>query len=749
MTMFAVIFSGYTALISIFICTSVGADNRTCLDSEKRRVCVSAGCVRAASEVLATIDQSVNPCDDFYQFACGSFIKNSVIPEDELILMKNVKVHNHVLEQLRALIEEPIRKSEPNAFVLLKKMYNVCMDVSAIEEQDLILAKKYLNDVGGWPVLDKKAIVKNNFDWKSMIYKIRKIGFFHSGFFNFYVATNLLNTSVNIITIDEGTTNLHKEYLKEGFDNNAVRGYYNFIVKFAILFGANENYARKEVQDMVQFEIALAKLLLPEEERRNISALTHQMSIEELEQAFPQMPWLDYITNVLGIPSLKITKDEPVDVIVPSFIPKVDELLRQTPKRVLKNFIAWTFIEEFSTMLPKRVRDLKFEFAQMTNGMQRIPPRWKECVIEVNSRMIIATSALYVRKYFDVTLKRNVVEMVDDVKRSFILTLKSLDWMDESTRSHAIEKAKGMVDHVAYPEEIMDDKRIELYYAQLEFSEKYLDLYLNYQKFFLVKVFGSLRKPVSKRDWVYHASSTAVNAYYSVSENGIELPAGILQDLFFSNDRPQYMNYGGIGFIIGHEITHGFDDQGRQTDKDGRLVDWWTKKTEETFIKKAQCFVDQYGKFTLPDSNVTVNGKNTLGENIADNGSLKVSYLAYQYWVKRNRKEAFLPGLNYTPNQMFWITVANVWCSKERPEILEKMAMTASHSPPYFRVLGSMRNSKYFANDFNCALGSNMNPKDKCSVCSVVRHSPKLNENIVWFQRVSTLASGPDRADLP
>lgn len=698
--------------IIVFGFVEVDSNIKSRITNEKPSVCVSTGCVRAASDFLSSIDESVDPCDDFYQFCCGTYLKNAKIPEDEFMVIKNVEVHNHVLEQLRSIIEAPIKKNEAKPFAFLKNSYKVCMDVGAIEEAGLTLARKYLSQIG-WPILD---IFENDCDWKAMIYKIRKIGFFHSGFFNVYVGTNILNTSQSIITIDEGGTYLHKEYLKKGFSNSAVKAYYDFVVDFAILFGGNRNFIRKEVKDMVDFEIKLAKLLLPDDERRNISAMTHQMTITQLEKQFPQLPWLDYITKVLNLPDLAITKTELVDVTVPSYIPKITALLRETPKRVQQNFITWIFIEELSSTLPQAIRNLKFNFTRITTGLQKIPPRWKECVIEVNKRMTIATSALYVRKYFDDTAKKNVVEIVDNVKRTFINSLRNLSWMDNCTRTRAIEKAEGMINHVAYPEELMDDDKIEEYYSELEFSDKYLLLYLNYQKFYSAKAFGELRKTVNKSDWIYHAGSTAVNAYYSVPENGIELPAGILQDVFFSKDRPQYMNYGGIGFIIGHEITHGFDNQGRQTDKDGRLLDWWTKNTESVFIEKAQCFIDQYNKFTLPNSNLTINGKNTQGENIADNGALKTAYLAYQSWAKCHLDEPNLPALNYTRNQIFWMTIANLWCSKERPEILEKMALTASHSPSKFRVIGSMRNSRQFAKDFKCPLGSKMNPVQKCSI---------------------------------
>ncbi|KAF5272766.1 hypothetical protein FQA39_LY07793 [Lamprigera yunnana] len=701
------------ALFQLFVYTK---SDEQCFGEKKEPICVTPGCVRAALGLINTIDETVDPCDDFYQFACGTFLKKTIIPEDELIVMKNIEVQNEVIKQLRVIIEEPLRKNEPKCFVLLKKIYNVCMDLDAIEREGLNGIKRFLFEIGGWPILNKHRTNDTQFKWEEMVYKIRKTGFYQTGFYNLYIGTNILNTTQNIIILDEGYTTINKEYLVDGFKNPIVKAYYNFMLDFAIILGADPNCAKKEVKNIINFEVKLAKILLPNEERRNMSAMTHHMTIEELETSCPYFPWLEYIKTVLNIPHIQITRQEVVDVVVPSYIPKLEALLDHTSKRTQKNYIAWVFLEELAAMLPQYIRNLKFNFNQVLSGVEEIPPRWKQCVIEVNARMNVAMSALYVRRYFNEDSKKNVVEMIDNLQCTFVKILNGLDWMDDSTRAKAVEKAKAMVNHVAYPQELMDNKKIEEYYADFKFSNNYLMLYLNYQQFYLEKLFGNLRKPINKTEWFYHASSTAVNAFYSVSENGIELPAGILQDVFYSKDRPQYMNYAGIGFIIGHEITHGFDDQGRQTNKDGALIDWWTKETEHTFIEKSKCIIEQYGNFTIPNSKVKINGINTQGENIADNGALKIAYLAYLSWVRRNNKEPLLPGLNYTQNQIFWLTIGNIWCSKERPELLEKMAITASHSPSYFRVLGSMRNSKHFAKDFDCPVGSKMNPIQKCSV---------------------------------
>jgi predicted metalloendopeptidase len=292
--------------------------------------------------------------------------------------------------------------------------------------------------------------------------------------------------------------------------------------------------------------------------------------------------------------------------------------------------------------------------------------------------------------------------------------------MDEDTKRQARVKAQGMVEHIGYPSELLEMSKLEDLYYGLELSPNaYLGNALNMTVFGTNYAFSKLREKVNKTDWVRHGRPAVVNAFYSPLENSIQFPAGILQGIFFSSDRPKYMNYGAIGWVIGHEITHGFDDQGRQFDEEGNLVDWWHPETKKRYLKKAQCIISQYGNYTIKAlDNMQLNGINTQGENIADNGGIKEAYRAYNSWVSRNGAEPRLPGVNYTPRQLFWVSAANVWCAKYRPKALKLRVLTGVHSPDQFRVQGPFSNMDDFSRDFNCPVGSNMNPpkENKCQV---------------------------------
>jgi len=328
-----------------------------------------------------------------------------------------------------------------------------------------------------------------------------------------------------------------------------------------------------------------------------------------------------------------------------------------------------------------------------------------------------AIGKLYVQKHFDDRAKKLMEEMVKDIRAEFKDVLDKIDWMDPKTKERAHRKLSQIKEYIGYPEEILDNKNLEELYKGLEISsEEYFQNSVSMSIWSMNYHWRKLREKVDKTDWKRHANPAIVNAFYSSLENSIQFPAGILQGIFFGENRPSYLNYGAIGWVIGHEITHGFDDQGRQYDADGNLRDWWEKDTKKKFLKKTKCIIEQYGNYTVPKLNMSLNGINTQGENIADNGGIMQAYRAYERWVHRHGVEPQIPGMNFSQKQLFWISAANVWCSKYRPKAMEQRIKTGAHSPGQFRVIGPFSNSEEFHNDFGCKAGTQMNRKNKCEV---------------------------------
>ncbi|XP_026684876.1 neprilysin-2-like [Diaphorina citri] len=643
-----------------------------------------------------------------------------------------------------------------------------------------------LEYLGDWPVLEGDSWDEGSFSWKGSVYKFRRYGYSVDYFLDFSVGVNLKNSTERVIEFDQASLGLSREYLAKGLDEKIVRAYYEYMLDIAVLMGANREAAVEELTESLNFEIALAKISLPLEERRNATKLYNPMKITELQERYPSIPWTEYINTILS-PNAQLKYDETIIVSEPKYIYDLEKLLSTTPKRTMANYVMWRVTAASVSYLTEAIRARQLAYSTAVSGVSEQQARWKECVGTVGGSFSLAIGSLYVRKYFKEAAKSNAVEMVQLIREEMYKILSSVDWMDEVTRRAALDKAKSMTTHIAYPEELLINAKLEEFYSGLEveptnyleavlnltrfgtnysfsqlrkpvnktdwkthgnpavvnafyssiensiqfpagilqevFDKKYveptnyLEAVLNLTRFGTNYSFSQLRKPVNKTDWKTHGNPAVVNAFYSSIENSIQFPAGILQGTFFSNDRPNYMNYGAIGFVIGHEITHGFDDQGRQFDKDGNLVDWWAESTKEKYLVKSKCIIEQYGNYSVPEVNLTLNGINTQGENIADNGGIKEAYNAYNVWTRKYGEEPRLPGLQqYSPRQMFWISAASTWCSLYRPESLKIRIRTGYHSPGEFRVLGPLSNLKEFARDFQCPAGSRMNPPHKCEV---------------------------------
>ncbi|XP_066597327.1 neprilysin-2 isoform X2 [Prorops nasuta] len=679
-------------------------------------VCFTPGCVHTASKVLENMDKDVEPCDDFYKFACGGFLKSTTIPDDKTSVNTFSIISDKLQEQLRSSIEAERVPNEPKPFRLVKDLYKSCMNKTIIEEQGLTPLLTILKKLGGWPVLDGLNWKEGDFSWKDSVYRFRKMGYSVDYFIDFSIGVDLKNSTKRIIDLDQASLGLSREYLSKGFDDKIVQAYYSYMVDIAVILGANKARAKAELRESLDFEMKLANISLPNEKRRNATLLYNPMSIRDLSKNYPSIPWMEYFRNLLP-EEIRVTESEVVIVNVPSFISDLERLLSTTPKRIQANYVMWRVAAVSVSYLNEDIRKRQLAYSTALSGKTEREPRWKECVDLVSGSLSISVGALYVRKYFNEEAKKNALEMVGDIRQQFTKILKQVEWMDEETKKSALAKAASMVSHIAYPDELLEDKKLEEFYEKLELTDdNFLESILNLTLFATEYSFGKLRKPVNKSDWISHGRPAIVNAFYSSIENSIQFPAGILQGAFFSNDRPRYMNYGAIGFVIGHEITHGFDDQGRQFDNEGNLVDWWAPETKENYLERAECIIHQYGNYTVEEVDLNLNGINTQGENIADNGGIKEAYLAYKEWVKRNKPEPQLPGLSFTPSQMFWISAANTWCSKYRPEALKLRITTGFHSPGEFRVLGPLSNMPEFSSDFNCPIGTKMNPEKKCMV---------------------------------
>ena len=397
-------------------------------------------------------------------------------------------------------------------------------------------------------------------------------------------STNPKDSERRIIEVDEFIPGLGREYLIKGYDDKDVQAYYKLMVNMAVMLGADEELAKKEMEEALKLELKLVEFALPREKRRNKTALYNPMSLSEIQKMYPELPLLEYINGINLYKDSFATENEVLNVAVPDFVTKVGEQLANVPARVQANYIVWRNVKSSISYLNSQALEHALEYDKVLTGKKQDVPRWERCVKPVaglskeflyfyEGSLTNAVGAMYAKKYFKLDAKKKVDDIVANIRAEFKKILDELDWMDEMTREKAHIKADKMTHHMGYAAEILDDNLINEFYKGLDLkNDSYLKNYLRLRNFIKLYYAKEYRKKIDKADWRTHGGAAMVNAFYDPDENSIQFPAGILGGVFYNAENPSYMNYGAIGFVVGHELTHAFDDQGSQRDGDGTKI---------------------------------------------------------------------------------------------------------------------------------------------------------------------------------
>ncbi|KHJ99552.1 peptidase family M13 [Oesophagostomum dentatum] len=480
----------------------------------------------------------------------------------------------------------------------------------------------------------------------------------------------------------------------------------------------NKTKLASDADELIDLETKLAEILVPEEDRRNFTELYNLRRLSDLQELMPLVDWKRFFHAVAPFSTHNYLSSNPEILIVEiDFMRRITELLQSTDPRIITNYVLMRYSSSWSGEMGERYEDILQDFHRVMYGKQQKAPRWKDCTSQTMHRLQYATGAMYVRKAFDPASKNVTLEMIDDLQDVFHEILLNTDWMDEKTRATALDKAKQILPQIAYPDFILDDTKLDNHYSGLDVhdNEAYSDMLDKVGRWSIEYAFKRLTKPVDRTEFNFNAA--VVNAYYSSTSNAIKFPAAILQAPFFHHTFPRSLNYGGIGAVIGHEITHGFDDQGRQFDGVGNLRDWWDEEVQKKFEDRTQCIIDQYAKIEVPGTGLKINGKLTQGENIADNGGIKQAYRAYKNYIRKHGEEKRVKGLEqYNNEQMFFLGYATVWCGHSTDDSMINLILTDPHSPQRYRVNQVLANQPEFAAAFKCEVGSPMNPTERCSV---------------------------------
>ena len=649
---------------------------------------------------IDTIDKSVDPCVDFYEFACGNWLKAAEIPPDQSQWVSFVELHERNMDIMRGILEKAGAGGTGRSAIDQKigDMYGSCMDESAVNGKGIAVLKPELDRIDA--VKDKQALIDE-------IARIHMMG--SSPLFNFYSQSDLHNADQVIAYIDQGglTAPDRDYYLKDDEKTKAVRQH--FVEYMTEVFnqvakdeGTAAGNASQNADTVLRIETALAKAEMDRTSRRDPKNRDHKMSREEAASIASNF-YLDRYFHDVNAPNFT-----QLNVGNPEFFKQINSVLESESLDSLKVYVKWHLLNSSAPWLSQPYVDANFKMQQALTGQKQIQARWKRCVNLVDRQLGEALGQKYVEVAFPPESKARMLKMVDALEKSLAEDIKNLPWMGDETKKQALVKLAAIRNKIGYPDVWRDYSSVDIKAGDL------LGDVQRANEFESKRQIAKIDKPLDRKEW--GMTPPTVNAYYSPNFNEIVFPAGILQPPFFDPKLDDGVNFGGIGLVIGHELTHGFDDQGRKFDPRGNLHDWWTQQDGEEFEKRVSCVANEYSNFVAVDD-LKLNGRLTLGENTADNGGARVALAALEHLIaddKSGKEGQKIEG--YTPQQRFFLGFGRVWCEQRRPEVARMRVLTDPHSPGKYRVNGVVQNMPEFQKAWTCKAGQAMVSENACHV---------------------------------
>jgi putative endopeptidase len=638
------------------------------------------------------IDHSVSPCKNFYQFACGNWINKNPIPADRGRWTRFDVLTELNLQKLRVILEQAAAGSDP-ATRKLGDFYASCMDEAAIEAKGLAALAPELARIDAVTGLDGLPALLAHEHTNGA-----------RAFFTFSSTEDNADATKVIAEVDQGGLGMPDRdyYLRTDAASAELRQKYRrHVANMFELIGEVPQIADTHADLVLAMEGELARASLDRVKRRDPKNLDHKLSRAELAALAPRFAWDDYFAAVGqgGVDSLNVAS--------PDFVKGFNEVLINYEVPVLKFYLRWHLISRAAQWLPKAFVAERFSFqGRVLTGAQEDRPRWKRCVQQINWMMGEDLGRAYVASAFPPETKDATVAMIRKIEAAYAEDIAGLDWMTPETKTKALAKLSAIANKVGYPDKWRDYSALEIV------RDDALGNASRAAAFEFHRRLAKIGKPVDRSEWLIPPPT--VNAYYNPRTNDINFPAGILQPPFYDPKLDAAANYGAIGSVMGHEMTHGFDDQGRKYDGNGNLHDWWTSADAAAFEQRAACLVDEYGNFTAVDD-LKVNGRLTLGENIADTGGLHLSHAALEKALNGTSPPP-IDGL--TAQQRFFVAYAQAWCGNVRDQEKRRLALIDPHSPNQFRVNGVIANEPAFARAFACPAGAPMAPPPE-KVCRV------------------------------
>ena len=633
---------------------------------------------------VSNMDMNVKPGDNFYLYANGNWIKNNPVPASKTRWGSFDMLRQTSLDRLKVLCEEASKNQlKDSVSQRVGDLYASAMDSAVIEQLGYTPIKPELERIAA---LTTKAQILNEIATQ----RVKGVG---GVLFGFSVEQDDKNVNAYISALRQGGLSLPDRdyYLKSDARSESIReAYLSYIADMFKLVGDDEATAKTKANAIMGLETGLAKVQMSRVDLRDPKKTYNKFSVAEFTKTTPGFDWKGMLT------SMKVSSADSIVVNNPAFFKTADALFSAVPIETWKAYLQWAVIKSKAAYLSSAFINRQFQFSKVLSGQKEITPRWQRMSSMVDNLIGELIGQLYVQKYFNEAAKQRMLALVKNVQQTFADRIQRLDWMSDSTKQKAMDKLNAIVNKIAFPDKWEKYEGVVIKRNDLIGNIESVNVWA------YNKMVGRMGQPVDKTEW--GMTPPTINAYYNPTNNEIVFPAGILQFPFFDFGADDAVNYGGVAAVIGHELTHGFDDQGRQYAADGNLKEWWTSSDDEKFKARAQLVVNQYNAYTVNDS-LHVNGELTLGENLADLGGLNIAYEAFKK-TEQGKSDKKIDG--FTPDQRFFLGWAQVWRSNILPEYAAQLIVVDPHSPGMYRCNGPVSNIDAWYKAFNVQPGDKM-----------------------------------------